>query len=316
MPLRSLAIGFGLRLAPRRWFVLAALQLLQWACVLVFARDHAHHWTALTAACVLVGLPVALASVWRLAAGLGGPWLGAFASVVWVLHPFLGIPLVDSRYRHRYTQEIVPRALGLTESGEFVAMVLLLVAAVCCARAYRRGGRPAAVLAGLAAGAAAMVDGAALLFVGGAIVGLLVARRPRRTAWFAAGLAPGVLVFLVRGTWDGLEPGNWGDLAHNFTFIREYSYSLRVLEWMPVAGAIGIARRSLPLAVLVAGWLFAYLAIQGSSSDVLDGSFYRVMLPALPAYVLLAAAIPLLLPSLSPARKRQQQLPGRESAGA
>ena len=295
--MRLLRSGLGLGLIRRRWFVLPALQLLQWLCVLVFARDHRHEWTALTAACVLVGLPVALWCVWRLASELGGWMLGAFAAAVWVLHPFLAIPAFDSRYRHRYTQEIVPRALGIVESGEFPAMVLLLVAAVLCVRSYRRGGRVAALLAGLAAGAAAMVDAAALLFVPAALVGLAVSRRPPRLLAFALGLAPALVVVLARGTGKSIEAGNWDDLEHNFTFIREYFYSLRVLEWLPVAGVVAIARRSFPTAILVGGWLFAFLAVQGSSSDVLDGSFYRVMLPALPAYVLLAASIPLLIPA-------------------
>jgi hypothetical protein len=304
MLLRSLALSLGLRFTPRRWIVLGIFQAVQWVCVLVFARNHTHDWTALTVASVLLGLPVALACMWRLGAGLGGSRLGAFTAGLWLVAPFAAILLFDDRYRHRYTQEILPRALGLTESGEFVAMVLLLLAAACFTRLYRRGGRIAALYGGLAAGAALAVEGTALLFLPGAVAGALLARRWRRLTWLAGGLAPGVIVFLVRGTWDGLEPGNWDQLAHNFTFIREYFYSLRFLEFLPIAGAIGIARRSFPAAVLAAGWFFAYLAIPGSSSEVLDGSFYARMLPALPAYVWLAASVPLLAPPLPARRKR------------
>ena len=295
--MRVLSLGLALGLIRRRWFVLPALQLLQWLCVLAFARNHRHEWTALTILCVVVGLPVALWCVWRIASSLGGWALGAFAACVWVLHPFLAIPAFDPRYRHRYTQEIVPRALGIVESGEFPALVLLLLGAVLCVRSYRRGGRIAALLAGALAGFAAMVDAAALLFVPGALLALAVARRPSRLVAFTVGLAPAIVVVLARGTGKSIEAGNWNDLEHNFTFIREYFYSLRVLEWLPVAGVIAVARRSFPAAILLGGWLFAFLAVQGSSSDVLDGSFYRVMLPALPAYVLLAASIPLLVPA-------------------
>ncbi|MFN2468548.1 MAG: hypothetical protein ABR521_10530 [Gaiellaceae bacterium] len=319
MPLRSfialrLAMS-GARRIPRRrlaaWLVrrrlvvLALLQLVQWAAVLLHASRHSNESSAFVWLCVLVGLPVALSCVYRLAAVLGGHRLGAFAGFVWVAAPFAVIPLYDPRYRFRYQEEILPRAVGLTESGEFPAMVLLLVAALFVVRALRGGSVRAAVAAGMA-GTAAMVDAAALLLVPAALAALVAARRPRQAGTFALGLAPALVVVLARGTGKGLEAGSWDDLAHNFIFVREFFYSLRVLEWLPIAGAIAIARRSPPAAVLVAGWFFAFLAIQGSSSDVLDGSFYRVMLPALPAYCLLAASIPLLAPA--PRRFRETVL--------
>ncbi|MBA2359020.1 MAG: hypothetical protein H0V84_11415 [Actinobacteria bacterium] len=295
----------GAWLLRRRFVVLAALQVVQWAAILLHASRHRNDSSAFVWGCVLVGLPIALGCVYRIGAGLGGHWLGAFAGLVWVAAPFAVIPLYDPRYRFRYTDEILPRALGLTESGEFPAMVLLLLAALSTFRALRHG-RFRALAAGLAAGGAALVDASALLFAPAALVALVAARRPRHALTLAVGLLPALVVVLVRGSAEGLEPGNWDGLAHNFTFVREFFYSLRVLEWLPLAGAIAIARRSLPAALLVAGWFFTFLGVQGSSSDVLDGSFYRTMLPALPAYCLLAASIPLLAPA--PRRFRETVL--------
>ena len=276
--------------------MLGVLQAVQWAAVLVYASRHRNESSTLVVLAVLVGLPVALTCVYRIGTELGGHRLGAFAACIWVATPFAMVPLFDPRYRFRYQEEILPRAVGLTESGEFPAMVLLLVSAVFVVRALRRGGL-FALAGGSAAGAAALVDAAALLFVPAALVALLVRARARHLAWFGLALAPALVVVLARGTGHAIEAGNWGGLEHNFTFIREYFYEIRILEWLPIAGAIGIARRSPAAAVLVAGWLFAFLGVEGSSSDVLDGSFWRRMLPALPAYVLLAAAIPLLVPA-------------------
>lgn len=87
----------------------------------------------------------------------------------------------------------------------------------------------------------------------------------------------------------------------NMAGLREYFWSQRLLQWLPLAGVIGVARRSVPLALLLGGWLGGYLAFGAARSDVgyADGEFFRVLLPALPAYLLLTAAIPLLVPTLA-----------------
>lgn len=284
------------RLVGSPWFFLPLLQVAQWVAVLVHAHRHPHESTLLVWLSVLVGAPLALFCVYRIASEIAGRRLGALSAVVWVVVPFAMYRLFDPRYRHVYIEQIVPRALGLTESGEFPVMVLLLVACLLTLRAIRRG-RPRALLAGAAVGVAAMIDAAGLLFVPAAVAAFLAARRPRLLLAFALGLAPGIVVVLARGTGAGIEAGNWGDLKHNGIFIREFFYSLRVLEYLPIAGALAIGRRSIPAMLLVGGWFLAFLAVQGTSSDVADYTFWRPMLPALPAYVLLASAIPLLVPA-------------------
>lgn len=303
-----------LRLRPPRfvrspWVFLPALQTAQWLAVLAYAQGHTNESTALVWLSVVVGLPVALYCVYRIAASLGGRALGALAAVVWVTVPFAMYRLFDPRYRFQYAEQVVPRALGLTESGEFWVMVVLLVACLWTLRALGRG-RPRAFFAGLAAAVGGMIDAAALLFVPAALGAFLLARRPRLLLAFALGLAPGIIVVLVRGTGDAIEAGSWDGLQHNRTFIREFFYSLRVLEYLPFAGALAVGRRSLPAMFLLGGWFFTFLAVQGTSSDVLnDYSFWRVMLPALPAYVLLTSALPLLVPA--PRAFRDAFLAGR-----
>lgn len=278
------------------WVVLPLLQAVQWAAVLVHAHRHANESTVLVWLCVLVGLPVALCCIYGIASAVGGRALGLLAASIWIVVPFAMVPLFDHRYRRVYVEQIVPRAVGLTESGEFPVMVVLLVACLLTLHAIRRG-RPRALLAGAAVGVAAMIDPAGLLFVPAAVAAFLAARRPRLLLVFALGLLPGIVVVLARGTGTGIEAGNWGDLKHNGIFIREFFYSLRVLEYLPIAGALAIGRRSIPAMLLVGGWFLAFLAVQGTSSDVADYTFWRPMLPSLPAYVLLASAIPLLAPA-------------------
>ncbi len=74
-----------------------------------------------------------------------------------------------------------------------------------------------------------------------------------------------------------------------------------MLQWLPLAGVVGVARRSVPLAILLGGWFGMYLAVVATraGTSFADGELFRVLLPALPAYVLLAAALPLLVPTLA-----------------
>src|SRR5207302_6629304 len=100
---------------------------------------------------------------------------------------------------------------------------------------------------------------------------------------------------------------DWGVLRQNLDALREFFWSVRPLEVIPFAGAIAIARRSWPKAALVFFWFAAFLIVKGTDphARVEDASFWRLMLPSLPAYLLLLAAIPLLVPRFAPALVRR-----------
>lgn len=87
----------------------------------------------------------------------------------------------------------------------------------------------------------------------------------------------------------------------NMAGLREYFWSQRLIQWLPLAGAIGVARRSAALAAVLGAWLGAYVALRATSATVgfEDGELFRALLPAFPAYILLAAALPLLVPTLA-----------------
>jgi hypothetical protein len=55
------------------------------------------------------------------------------------------------------------------------------------------------------------------------------------------------------------------------------------------------------IAALLGGWLAGFLLVKGFSplASIESGSFWRLLLPAWPAYLLLFAAIPLLVPTLA-----------------
>jgi hypothetical protein len=91
---------------------------------------------------------------------------------------------------------------------------------------------------------------------------------------------------------------DWDHLSQNLDGIREYFWSNRLVEWLPLAGALGALRRSAPKALVLIGWLAAYVATKGSSevSSVDTASFWRLLSPAWPAYLLLAISIVALVP--------------------
>jgi hypothetical protein len=127
---------------------------------------------------------------------------------------------------------------------------------------------------------------------------LAVRRREARAAGAIVAAAVGAL-WLTRA-------GSTGDLSldtfqHNMALLREYFWSNRLLQWAPLAGVIAVGRRSLPLAAGLGAWLGGYVLFRAAQTGIAfeNGEFFRAMLPALPAYILLTAAIPLLVPTLA-----------------
>jgi hypothetical protein len=292
---------------PRVAAALAAILVAQWAAAFWLAGEFRLDFD------VLLLLPLALVSVYGVAATLGGARLALFAAALWAFAPFALHPLFDERYREIYKDRFLLHAEGLSGASEFHAAVALLVSAFFAAQAIRTGGTQWGALAGGAAAIACALDSSAILFAPAALLALLLARRWRAVVPLAAGLAVGLAV-------AGLPPApeSWGNLDVNQDGIREFFWSVRVLEWLPLAGVLGVARRSPPLAVLLGLWFGLYLAFRGTDPDVAigAGTFFLAFLPALPAYVLLVAAIPLLappLPSFAALADRQRRPHGHQS---
>ena len=87
-------------------------------------------------------------------------------------------------------------------------------------------------------------------------------------------------------------------LNHQFLGFREYFWSARLLEFIPIAGTFAVARRSIPKAAFFAVWLAAFFVIKGSSQTVSveTATIWRLLMPAWPAYFFLAVSLPLLVP--------------------
>ncbi|HEU5489797.1 MAG TPA: hypothetical protein VFU84_03305 [Gaiellaceae bacterium] len=279
---------------------------------------------------VLVLGPIALLCVYDLACRIGGRLLGYWASFLWAIAPFASIPLFVDRYQERFGEQFLPQALGLTAMSDYPSMVLVLAAAVFVARSLEAEQVHDAVLAGLLLGAATAMKPPNLLMGAGAALAYLVARRWRNGIVFGAAIVPSLLVLAFwkeRGLGSipalGLEETrlamgaattaisvnvdryvdlDWDHWIQQMDYMREFFFSARVAQWAPVAGLIAVVRvRRGAVAALLAGWLGAFLVVKGFSprADIQTGSFWRLLMPAWPAYLLLLAAIPLLIPTLA-----------------
>ncbi|HET9508821.1 MAG TPA: hypothetical protein VFO81_12815, partial [Gaiellaceae bacterium] len=206
-------------------------------------------------------------------------------------------------------------------------MVLLLVTALLFIRALDSGAALDAAAAGLVAGFALGTKPSNGLFLAAPVVAAVLARNLRPLLLFGVALLPALLTLALwkqRGLGsipafaleetrlaaatvaalpvvDRYVDLDWGNLQENADHLREYFWSARLLEWLPIAGTIGVARRSVPVAGLLATWFAVFLVVKGTTplSTVSSGSFFRFLMPAFPAYFLLAVSTILLVPTLA-----------------
>lgn len=285
--------------------------------------------TALPALVVLqtvILLPLALYCVYAIAARVGDRLLGYAAAVLWVVAPFLMIPLFIDRYHGKYVENFLPQAFGLTGLADFPSLVFLLVAALFCLRALDRRDPLDGAAAGLAAGFAIGMKPANALFLLGPVLAFVVARRFRETAAFAIALVPALLALglwkyrglghlpLITPTRTAMAAGHelgvapvgstfsryldldWSRLKDNVVQLHGFLPALPLLVALPLAGAIGAFRRSLPGALLLLGWVGAFILVKGTSNqaNIEGGTLLRLLLPGFPPLLIFTALIPLL----------------------
>jgi hypothetical protein len=288
---------------------------------------------------VLVLGPIALGCVYGVASHIGGRLLGYWAALLWVVAPFAVIPLFVDRYHEKWTEQFVPQALGLTAMPDFPSMVLVLVAALLVVRTLTDPRWTDALLAGLVAGAAGGLKPPNYLFVAGAVLAYLVARQWRAGALFLVALAPSLLVVAFwkdrglgyipalsleevrlasgvdlpgRGQFDRYVELDWDHWLQQMDQLREFFWSARLAQWAPLAGLVAVVRvHRTPVAALLAGWLGAFILVKGFSdrADIQANTFWRLLMPAWPAYLLLFASIPLLVPRLAARLGRRLETP-------
>jgi hypothetical protein len=274
---------------------------------------------------VLLLLPAMLAALYALGARLGGRTVGLVSVTLWVVVPWLSIPLFETDYHTKFVDEFLPQALGLTALSDLPSTLALLVAALLAVRALDHDDAWAGAAAGLGSGVAIAVKPSVALALPAFAVALVVAGRWRALLGAFAGLT---LPMLALAAWKARGVGylpaftsgeirvaadagvlapvekylDWSfDHLHRIERdLRGEFFSVRLLEVVPLVGMVALARRTVPGAILVGGWFWLIVLVKGGSSlaSIDSGSFFRYVMPAFPAFCVLAASLVLLVPTL------------------
>ena len=291
---------------------------------------------------MLVLGPLALWAIYGLGARIAGRAFGLFSAAVWVVLPFAVIPLWRDDYHERYIEQFLPGALGLTGLADFQSMVLLLVGALlfmraletrAAARRHRRRargrlrGRREAVERALRrravrrraaahATCGRCCRSALALLPALADAGGVEAARARLAAGVRArGDAAGAAGAWSRSacpTSTATSTSTGPTCTTTPTTCASTSGARACSSGRRSPAPSAVARRSPPLAGLLATWFGAFLVVKGTTplSTVSSGSFFRFLMPGFPAYFLLGVSILLLVPTLgasSPRRGRSSR---------
>lgn len=278
---------------------------------------------------VVVLLPIALLCVFGIAQRIGGRIFAYWATLLWIATPYIGIKFTDAGYHQRYTELTLPGSFGLTALADFPSMVAVLVAVYLALRTLDQPERVSSIACGLAAGTAFAIKPSNSIFLTGLVLAFAYRRRFTQAAYVVAGLTPALLL-LVLWKYRGLGylplfhaegaaklalPAHqqlvaianpltkyvhldWHQLQANLDQIKEHFWSRRVVEWLVIAGLIGLARRSFTALLLVGGWFVAFVLVKGTFvyASVNDASVFRIMMPSFPAFVLMLASLVFLFP--------------------
>lgn len=279
----------------------------------------------------LVFAPLALYCVYDVTGRIAGRLLGYVAAAIWVFGPYIAIPFFIHRYHPQYVDEFLPHALGLTAMADYASTVALLAAACCMVRAYQTRGAEWAVASGLVTGLALLTKASNLLFLAAPVLLFLVGRRWRALSSFALAIVPAVAALALwkyRGygylpafsnsaasAHLALAPGSilspldkyggihWTNLHNNMLALGKFFFSVRLLEFLPFAGALAVARRAPAVAVALSAWFWLFFLIKGSDpvASMNSGAFWRLLLPAIAPLLIMVATLPVLVPTVGPA---------------
>jgi Dolichyl-phosphate-mannose-protein mannosyltransferase len=290
---------------------------------------------------VLVLMPIALVAAYGIGQRIGGRLFGYWVAALWIVVPLIGIKYTDAGYHQRYTELLLPQSLGLTAQSDFPSLVVSVVAAFFALRAVQDDAPWDGVLAGLLAGVALGIKPSNAPLLVGIGLALLAARRWRSIAWLVAGLAPGLLALAV---WKGRGEGNlpilhsgaagkhlvlahaapvlgfglhihryvhpsWSYFTAQLHDVEQHFWSVRVLEWLAIAGTIGLLRKSRTLGLLFGGWFWTAIVVKWSTpghGSIATSDLLRQTIPTIPAALILLAGVLLLFPGI-PQRLRSPE---------
>lgn len=299
----------------------------------IFGPNMANGVPAVILLNVLVLGPASAAGMFLLGERIAGRLFGVWVTVLWTLMPLLAIALYTSNHRTYLVDFFLPTGTGLNTLSDYPSMVCAIFCAYLILRAIDSNSLRDGTLAGILLGFLVLLKPAngplplvavialAVTFRFRALAGMIAAAVPAAVAlaiWKKTGTG-NVPLFAAGGGGSRLAAGGGGTLeaaggggtpavvhdAHKYLNIdfhhliqnthelREVFWSLRLLEFLLLAGSIGLVGRARWKGAFVVGWFVTFGLIKGtvSYSNVYDTSLYRLLLPAWPAWTLIVAGI-------------------------
>ncbi len=304
----------------------------------LFGPDMANGLPGVIALNVVVLGPAAVVGMYLLAERIAGRLFGVWAAVLWTVLPALALGLYHARERATVVRFFLPTATGLNALADYPSTVCAIYGAYLLLRAFDTNAHRDALLCGLVLGFLVLLKPAnGPLPLAGALV-LALTLRHRALVGTLAGMVPALVVLALwkkiglghlpllalgatreaAGTMTAAAPVagisihqyfkfDWHHVQENVHALHEVFWSLRLLEFLLVAGAVGLVARSRARGALVVAWFLAFVLIKGTVSyaGIYDTSLYRFLLPAWPAWVLIVAGVIFCLP-VGPARRARQ----------
>jgi hypothetical protein len=277
--------------------VLVLLQLLA-----VVALGHGQGWSYSHRDEVLAGclLAVEIILLYAVALEIGGRIFALGATLLFIVAPVIlakryfvvGGPNVD--YKTVYRHDVLPTVFGLTARAGIGAACLLLTSAWLVLARTRAPLWLTMGLGGCAAAAAALVDPHVWPALAAPVLAAAWLRRPAAVGATVASAGVGLVALVVFRNAPHVPLG-WHRMGVTLDSVREYSWSRRILEYLPLGGFVGLARRSAPAAAFFGAALLAAVIFPLARQINLT-QYLLVIVPGLPVYWLLAASIPFLVP--------------------
>ena len=253
---------------------------------------------------VIILAPLATYCLLDVGRRIAGRPFATAAAATWLFAPLVAVPLFVPKFHDTYVDDVLPALYGLTIGPAFLAMALSLAAAMLALRAV--AGAPRARLRRWASRCSGnRVPSGQRRDCGGRHLrsrgrsSLAPGRRGARRFGGGPGPDPDLAPESPRG--DLVSTGNptWNGFQSSMANVREFFYSNRLLQWLPVAGAIGMLRVRRPAAALTAVWVAVATVVAVATPTSFEGGrFFVDLVPVWPAYALLVAAIPALVPTL------------------
>ena len=279
----------------------------------------------ITIAQLLVFVPLCVVLVWAVGDLLFGRLFAWWATVLWLAAPFLMLRGFRSDYATEFRDLfLAPHWYGLTAMADLPSLVAVLAATWATLRLAESRAPLDAVLSGALTGLAIGIKPANGFFIPAVALLVAAARSPRAAAAWCGGIALPLLTLVV---WKAKGKGSvpiladahtrvaagdhpvvavtntyvhldWSHFTKELSDLTEVFWSVRLLEFLVIAGFLGALRRSPVKAAFLGLWFVGFCIVKGSSNlaSIPALNYWRYVEPGLPALLFLAASVVFLFP--------------------